>query len=68
MVTMSAEKIVPSKDWRERRIAAINRQTNKFNGTRSVAEYYADEHLQICQSKCETKAEYKIWTRENGKV
>ncbi len=65
---MSAEKIAPNRDWRERRIAAINRQTNKFNGMRSVAEYYADEHLQICQSKCKTKAEYKIWTRENGKV
>ena len=65
---MSAEKTVQSKDWRERRIAAINRQTNKFNGQRSVAEYYADEHLQICQSKCKTKAEYKIWTQKNGKV
>ena len=65
---MSAEKTVQSRDWRERRIAAINRQTNKFNGTRSVAEYYADEHLKICQSKCKTKAEYKIWTRENGKA
>ena len=65
---MSAEKIVPSKDWRERRIAAINRQTNKFNGMRSVAEYYADEHLQICQSKCKTKKEYKLWTRTNGKA
>ena len=65
---MSAEKTVQSKDWREKRIEAINRQTNKFNGMRSVAEYYADEHLQIIQSKCKTKAEYKIWTRENGKV
>ena len=65
---MSAEKIVTSSDWREKRIEAINRQTNKFKGMRSVAEYYADEHLQIIQSKCKTKAEYKIWTRENGKV
>jgi hypothetical protein len=65
---MSAEKTVQSRDWREKRIEAINRQTNKFNGMRSVAEYYADEHLQIIQSKCKTKAEYKIWTRENGKV
>ena len=65
---MSAEKTVQSRDWREKRIEAINSQTNKFNGMRSVAEYYADEHLQIIQSKCKTKAEYKIWTRENGKV
>ena len=65
---MSAEKTVQSRDWREKRIEAINRQTNKFNGMRSVAEYYADEHLQIIQSKCKTKAEYKRWTRENGKV
>jgi len=65
---MSAEKTVQSRDRREKRIEAINRQTNKFNGMRSVAEYYADEHLQIIQSKCKTKAEYKIWTRENGKV
>ena len=65
---MSVKKIAPNKDWREKRIEAINRQTNKFNGMRSVAEYYANEHLQIIQSKCKTKAEYKIWTRENGKV
>jgi hypothetical protein len=65
---MSAEKTVQSRDWRERRISAINKQIDKFNGTRTVAEYYADEHLQICQSKCKTKAEYKKWTRENGKA
>ena len=65
---MSAEKTVQSKDWRERRIAAINRQIDKFKGTRDINEYYADEHLQICQSKCKTKAEYKIWTRKNGKA
>ena len=65
---MSAEKTVQSKDWRERRIAAINRQIDKFNGTRDINEYYADEHLKICQSKCKTKAEYKIWIRKNGKV
>ena len=53
---------------REESLPLIDRQTNKFKGTRSVAEYYADEHLQICQSKCKTKAEYKIWTRENGKA
>ena len=65
---MSAEKTVQSKDWRERRISAMNRQIDRFNGTRTVAEYYADEHLQICQSKCKTKKEYKIWIRENGKA
>ncbi len=54
---MSAEKIAPSRDWRERRIAAINRQTQKCNSMRSGAEDYADEHLKICQSKCKTKAE-----------
>ena len=47
---MSAERTVQSRDWRERRISAINRQIDKFNGTRSV-NYYADEHLQICQSQ-----------------
>ena len=46
---MSAEKTVKSKDWRERRISAINRQIDKFKGTRSIAEYYADEHLQVCR-------------------
>ena len=65
---MSAEKTVQSRDWRERRISAINRQIDRFKGERTVAEYYADEHLQICQSKCKTKAEYKIWTQKNGKV
>jgi hypothetical protein len=65
---MSAETTVKNRDWRERRISAINRQINKFNGTRSINEYYADEHLQICQSKCKTKKEYKIWIRTNGKA
>ena len=65
---MSAETTVKNRDWRERRISAINRQINKFNGTRSINEYYADEHLQICQSKCKTKKEYKLWTRTNGKA
>jgi hypothetical protein len=65
---MSAEKIVTSNDWRDRRISAINRQIDKFKGTRTIAEYYADEHLQICQSKCKTKKEYKLWTRTNGKA
>ena len=65
---MSAEKTVKSKDWRERRISAINRQIDKFKGTRSVAEYYAEEHLQVIQSKCKTKKEYKKWIRENGKA
>ena len=65
---MSLEKTAANRDWREKRIDAINRQVTKCRGERSVAEYYADEHLQICQSKCKTKAEYKKWTRENGKV
>ena len=65
---MSAEKTVKSKDWRERRISANNRQIDRFGGERTIAEYYADEHLQVCQSKCKTKAEYKIWTRQNGKA
>lgn len=65
---MSAEKTVKNRDWRERRISAINRQIDKYNGTRSINEYYADEHLQICQSKCKTKKEYKIWIRTNGKA
>ena len=65
---MSAEKTVTSRDWRERRISAINRQIDKFNGTRTVAEYYAEEHLQVIQSKCKTKKEYKKWIRENGKA
>ena len=65
---MSAEKTVKNRDWRERRIAAINRQIGKYNGTRSINEYYADEHLRICQSKCKTKKEYKEWTLANGKV
>ena len=65
---MSLEKTAANRDWREKRIDAINRQVTKCRGERSVAEYYADEHLQICQSKCKTKAEYKIWTRENGKA
>ena len=65
---MSLEKTAANRDWREKRIDAINRQVTKCRGERSVAEYYADEHLQICQSKCKTKAEYKIWTRQNGKA
>ena len=65
---MSLEKTAANRDWREKRIDAINRQVTKCRGERSVAEYYADEHLQICQSKCKTKAEYKKWTRENGKA
>ena len=65
---MSAETTVKNRDWRERRISAINRQIDKYNGTRSINEYYADEHLRICQSKCKTKKEYKIWIRTNGKA
>jgi hypothetical protein len=65
---MSAEKTVKNRDWRERRISAINRQIDRSRGERTIAEYYADEHLQVCQSKCKTKKEYKIWIRTNGKA
>ncbi len=65
---MSAEKTVKNRDWRERRISAINRQIDRFRGERTIAEYYADEHLQVCLSKCKTKKEYKIWIRTNGKA
>ena len=65
---MSVEKTVKNRDWLERRIAAINRQVDRFRGERTIAEYYADEHLQICQSKCKTKKEYKIWIQTNGKA
>ncbi len=65
---MSVEKTVKNRDWRERRIDAINRQVDRFRGERTIAEYYADEHLQVCQSKCKTKKEYKIWIQTNGKA
>ena len=51
---MSLEKTAANRDWREKRIDAINRQVTKCRGERSVAEYYAEEHLQVIQSKCKT--------------
>ena len=65
---MSLEKTAANRDWREKRIDAINRQVTKCRGERSVAEYYAEEHLQVIQSKCKNKKEYKKWIRENGKA
>ena len=63
---MSLEKTAANRDWREKRIDAINRQVTKCRGERSVAEYYAEEHLQVIQSKCKTKKEYKKWISQNG--
>ena len=68
-VQMSAEKIVQGKDWRERRIAAINRQIDKFNGTRDINEYYADEQCyKFVKVNVKLKRSIRYWIQKNGKV
>tara|TARA_R100000278_G_scaffold90148_1_gene68702 strand:+ start:62 stop:265 length:204 start_codon:yes stop_codon:yes gene_type:complete len=49
---------VNKKTWQDKRIDAINRKLKKFP-SRDTAEYYADEHWRICNSKASNKEEYK---------
>ena len=66
---MSAEKIVEdSPKWISRRVGAINRILKSKGNHKSFHEHFIDEHWRLMNTKCKTKREYKIWTRENGKV
>ena len=58
---MSQEKTV---NWKSRRIEAMNRILKRKHHT--FHEYFAQEHLNVCESKCKTKAEYKQQWRKNG--
>jgi len=68
-VTMSVEKTVKdSPKWISRRIGAINRLLKSKGNHRSFHEHFIEEHWRLMNTKCKTKTEYKIWTRENGKA
>ena len=51
-------KIKKNKSWQDKRIDAINRKLKKFP-CRDVHEYYVDEYYNVCNSKANSKKEYK---------
>tara|TARA_R100000654_G_scaffold485_4_gene1791 strand:+ start:182 stop:415 length:234 start_codon:yes stop_codon:yes gene_type:complete len=55
IVNMKAE----IKNWKSRRVDAINRKIKRSSDKRAMAENYIEEHYNICNSKAKSKKEYK---------
>ena len=53
-------------NWKSRRIGAMNRIINKKKAKRVFTEHFVEEHMNVCESKCKTKAEYKKQWRKHG--
>ena len=53
-------------NWKTRRIGAMNRVIQSKTKKQVFTEHFAQEHLNVCESKCKTKAEYKQQWRKNG--
>ena len=48
-----------TKIWQTKRIDAINRKIKNSSFKKAMTENYIEEHFNICNSKVESKREYK---------